>query len=64
VNVNRLDAHAAVVPILAGLSTNTLSKIIAATSAGGPRFAWQVVPGLLAVMAAAWTGWLVTNVPH
>jgi uncharacterized membrane protein (DUF4010 family) len=64
VNVNRLDAHAAVVPILAGLSSNTLSKIIAAGSAGGSRFAWQVVPGLLAVMAAAWTGWLVTNVPH
>lgn len=64
VTVGRLDPTAAVVPILAGLTTNTLSKTIAAIGAGGPRFAWRVVPGLIAVAAAAWATTLFTQARH
>lgn len=56
----RLPAEAAVVPILAAMSTNTLTKAILAWTAGGPAFALRVIPGLLLVMAAAWAGALLT----
>jgi uncharacterized membrane protein (DUF4010 family) len=46
----------AVVPILAGLTTNTLTKIIIAASSGGWTFAYRVVPGLVIVVLAAWAG--------
>jgi uncharacterized membrane protein (DUF4010 family) len=44
----------AVLPILAGLTTNTVSKMAVAISSGGRRFAVQIVPGLVIVIAAAW----------
>lgn len=59
VSAGKLDAPGAVTPVLAALSTNTLSKIVLATAAGGRRFAWAIVPGLLLVIAAAWAGALV-----
>jgi len=46
-------------PILAGLSTNTISKIIFALS-GGRRFLLRLIPGLILVVAAAWVGALLT----
>jgi len=46
----------AVVPILAGLTSNTLTKIIIAGSSGGWAFAVRVVPGLILVALAAWAG--------
>jgi uncharacterized membrane protein (DUF4010 family) len=46
----------AVLPILAGLSTNTISKIVLAASSGGLSFALRVVPGLIMVAFAAWVG--------
>ncbi|HWF75602.1 MAG TPA: DUF4010 domain-containing protein [Caulobacteraceae bacterium] len=48
----------AVVPILAGFSTNTVAKIIFAVSSGERRFAARVVPGLLLVVAGGWIGGL------
>jgi uncharacterized membrane protein (DUF4010 family) len=55
----KMNASDAVVPILAALSTNTVSKIVAAFMGGGPRFAARLVPGLLLVAGAAWAGaWL------
>jgi hypothetical protein len=45
-----------VLPILAGLTTNTISKIVFASTAGGRRFALRVTPGLVLVVAAAWLG--------
>ena len=48
----------AVAPILAGLSTNTLSKMIFAGTSGGPSFALRVIPGLILVALAAWAGML------
>jgi uncharacterized membrane protein (DUF4010 family) len=46
----------AVVPILAALTSNTLSKIIMAATGGGWAFAVRVVPGLVFVALAAWVG--------
>jgi uncharacterized membrane protein (DUF4010 family) len=46
----------AVLPILAGLTSNTLSKIIMAAVGGGWAFALRVVPGLVLVAVAAWVG--------
>lgn len=46
----------AVSPILAALSTNTISKIIVAWTAGGRTFALQLLPGLLFVISAVWAG--------
>ena len=46
----------AVLPIIAGLTSNTVSKIIMAATAGGWAFALRVVPGLILVALAAWAG--------
>jgi uncharacterized membrane protein (DUF4010 family) len=47
----------AALPILLALTTNTLSKCVAALSAGGQRFALMLVPGLLLIVATAWGVW-------
>ncbi|GLH80680.1 hypothetical protein SSBR45G_55890 [Bradyrhizobium sp. SSBR45G] len=52
----KLTAADALLPILAGLSTNTMSKIVLATTSGGRSFAVRVVPGLILVALAAWAG--------
>lgn len=44
----------AVLPILLGLSTNTLSKMVFAVTAGNGRYALAVAPGLVLILAAAW----------
>ena len=43
-------------PILAGLTTNTLTKMVVAISTGGRRFALQIIPGLILVVLATWFG--------
>ncbi len=55
----RLEASAAVIPILAAFTTNTVTKMVFAFTAGGRTFALQVVPGLLLMAAAAWAGALL-----
>jgi uncharacterized membrane protein (DUF4010 family) len=55
----RMSPVDAVVPILAGLSTNTITKIIFAATSGGRAFAIRVIPGLILVAASAWLGVLV-----
>ena len=55
----KMSAVDAVFPILAGLSTNTISKIIFAWSGGGRSFALRLVPGLILVAGAAWAGALL-----
>jgi uncharacterized membrane protein (DUF4010 family) len=52
----KLTPPDAVLPILAGLSTNTVSKLALAVSSGGLSFALRVVPGLILVACAAWAG--------
>lgn len=49
-----LAVNDAVFPVLAALTTNTITKIVLAITSGGRRFAVQVVPGLLLVIASAW----------
>jgi uncharacterized membrane protein (DUF4010 family) len=49
----------AIFPILGGLSTNTISKIVLAASSGGLSFALRVIPGLIIVTFAAWAGALL-----
>lgn len=52
----KLTASDALMPILAGLSTNTISKIVLAATSGGLSFAVRVIPGLVLVALAAWVG--------
>ena len=52
----KMSAVDAVFPVLAGLSTNTISKIIFAWSSGGRSFALRLTPGLILVAGAAWAG--------
>ena len=54
VAAGKLTAQEAIVPILAGLTTNTVSKIAVAISSGGRRYAMQIIPGLVIVIGAAW----------
>ena len=54
VSAGKFPVGESVLPILAALSTNTISKIVVATSTGGRRYAMQITPGLLIVIAAAW----------
>jgi uncharacterized membrane protein (DUF4010 family) len=56
VSAGRLQPADAVLPIVGGLATNTLTKVVLAITSGGSRFAWRVVPGLIAVIAAAGAG--------
>lgn len=59
VAAGRLPAADAVVPILCGLTTNTLSKLVVTLTVRSPRFAAQIVPGLALLVIAAWLGfWL------
>ena len=52
----KMSATDAVFPILAGLSTNTISKMVLAGISGGRSFALRVIPGLIVVSLAAWVG--------
>ena len=52
----KMSGEDAVFPILAGLSTNTISKILLASFSGGRSFALRVIPGLIFVVLAAWAG--------
>ena len=56
VSDGRLQPAATVIPILAAFTTNTLTKMVFAFSAGGARFALCVVPGLILMVIAAWAG--------
>ena len=52
----KMGAADAISPILAALSTNTVSKIIVAWTSGGRSYALRLIPGLLLVISAAWAG--------
>jgi uncharacterized membrane protein (DUF4010 family) len=55
----KMTAADAMLPILAALSTNTISKIVFAWSSGSRTFAWRLIPGLILVAGAAWAGALL-----
>lgn len=55
----KVAGEQAIVPIFLGLTTNTLSKVAVAFKSGGKAYALQIVPGLVAMLLAAWVGvWL------
>ena len=54
VAASKFTARDAVLPILAGLTTNTISKAAVAISTGGRHYATQIIPGLVIVIGAAW----------
>jgi uncharacterized membrane protein (DUF4010 family) len=54
VSAGSLGVSDAVFPVLAALTTNTITKVVLAITSGGRRFALHVVPGLLLVIASAW----------
>ncbi len=55
----QMTAAQVVLPILAAVTCNSLSKAFMAWSSGGPAFFWRVVPGLALVLVALWLGaWL------
>lgn len=56
VAAGQLTPAEAVVPILAGLTTNTVSKLVFARANGTTAFQLRVAPGLILVAAAAWCG--------
>ncbi|MGD9884539.1 MAG: MgtC/SapB family protein [Reyranella sp.] len=52
----RISSQMAIVPILAALTTNTLTKAAFAITTGGRAFALYVIPGLILMVVAAWLG--------
>jgi len=58
----KMSATDAVLPILAGLSTNTISKMVLARISGRRSFALRVIPGLIVVALAAWVGTLSVDI--
>src|SRR5580700_7721992 len=61
VQENRIAAPMSVIPILAAITTNTISKMVFAVSTGGRGFAFYVIPGLILLVAAAWAGAFVAG---
>jgi uncharacterized membrane protein (DUF4010 family) len=51
------DRFDPVLLMLAGLSTNTVSKCVVAAMAGGRAYAIRLVPALLGIVGAGWLGW-------
>ena len=56
VAAGKLSSTDAISPILAALSTNTISKVIVSWTSGGRPYALRLIPGLLLVISAAWAG--------
>ena len=52
----RIAPAQAVVPVLAAITTNTVTKMFFALSSGGRTFSLYVIPGLVLMAAAAWAG--------
>ena len=59
VSDGRITPPQTVIPVLAAFTTNTVTKMIFAVTAGGRTFALYVIPGLLLMLAAAWAGTLL-----
>ena len=60
VATGKLSANEAVLPILASLTTNTITKVVLAVLSGNCRFISAIVPGLVLVILAAWLGATIT----
>ena len=60
VAAGKFAVHDSVLPILAALTTNTVSKAVVAIWTGGRGFAMRIIPGLAIVIGAAWAAVLLT----
>lgn len=56
VSAGKLSANDAILPILAGLTTNTITKAVLAILSGNWRFVSAIMLGLVLVILAAWIG--------
>src|SRR5262249_8287990 len=54
VTVGKLTMRDSVLPCLAGLTTNTITKAVLAMTSGGRHFSIQVLPGLAFVILSGW----------
>lgn len=52
----KIQANQAMVPILLGLTTNAVTKVVVAFQAGGTSYARKIVPGLVLMVSATWLG--------
>jgi uncharacterized membrane protein (DUF4010 family) len=55
------EARIAAIAVLIGFSTNAISKTVVAFSLGDRRFAFQLLPGIVLMVLAAWAGWFVRS---
>jgi uncharacterized membrane protein (DUF4010 family) len=56
VAAGKLSANQTVLPILAGLTTNTITKVVLAILSGNWRFVSAIILGLILVILSAWIG--------
>lgn len=55
----KIQVSQAILPVLLGLTTNTVTKAVVAFQAGGIAYASKIVPGLVLMVSATWLGfWL------
>jgi uncharacterized membrane protein (DUF4010 family) len=59
VSDGRIKPPQTIIPVLAAFTTNTVTKMVFAVTAGGRAFALYVIPGLLLMLLAAWAGMLI-----
>ena len=57
----KTEVPLAVIAVLIGFSTNAVSKTVVAFSLGDRRFAFQLLPGIVLMVLAAWAGWFVRS---
>jgi uncharacterized membrane protein (DUF4010 family) len=63
VTAGKLTPSAAIVPILLGMTANSLTKLVVAISRSSPAFGIQVGTGTLLIIASLWAAALLTLPP-
>jgi uncharacterized membrane protein (DUF4010 family) len=59
--VGKAEVPMAAIAVLIGFSTNAISKAVVAFSLGDRRFAFQLLPGIVLMVLAAWAGWFMRS---
>ena len=57
----KAEVPMAAIAVLIGFSTNAISKAVVAFSLGDRRFAFQLLPGIVLMVLAAWAGWFMRS---
>ncbi len=58
VQQGQMDVAAGIIPVMLGLTTNTLLRAVLATTTGSKIYAQELIPGLALGLGAAWAGTL------